>query len=64
VLMCKETEVGYLTRTEDLKSRSPSGVVLAQGASLYYLTHIENLRLRGRNDVALVEMLVMYAESE
>jgi hypothetical protein len=28
VSVCKETEISYLTRTEDLRSNSQSGVVL------------------------------------
>jgi hypothetical protein len=61
VSVCKETGISYLTRTEDLRSSSQSGVVLVEETILHYLTRTENLRLRGRRDVVLAETPVMHA---
>ena len=59
----KETGTSYLTRTEDLKSNSQSGVVLVEKVStiLHYLTRTENLRLGDGCDVVLAGMPVMHA---
>lgn len=56
-------ESSYLTRTEDLKSNSQSGVVLVEKVStiLHYLTRTENLRLGDGCDVVLAGMPVMHA---
>ena len=45
--VCKETGISYLTRTEDLRPSSQSGVALVEETILNYLTRTENLRLCG-----------------